>query len=90
MIYTNVSNDIHKSITEELKQAIDATPVLIIRMSDHPDDGYLYLYIAKQSNGYVAGLANTSGRKVSLYENYYGCTLKRAMEITAEKIKYCF
>lgn len=89
MVYTSVSNDIKESITNELKQSINATPVLIIRMSDHPDDDYLYLYVAKRNDGYVAGLANTS-RGVCLYENHYNCTFKSAMEITTAKIKQCF
>lgn len=87
MIYTNVTPKTHEAITKELKNAIDAEPILIVHMSDHPDDNYLYLYIAKQGNSYVAGLANASGKHIGLYENHYGLSFKRAMEITTDKIK---
>ena len=86
MIYTTVAEEIKKAITEEIATSLKAEPVMIARMSKHPDDSHLYLYVAKQKTGYVTGLANTSRRGVGLYENHYGCTFKRAMEIFAEKI----
>ena len=54
---------------------------MICRLSAHPDDHYLYLYVAKRNNNYIVGLANTSGTQVGLYENHYDCTFKEAMEI---------
>lgn len=86
MIYTNVSDEIKSAITNELAASINAEPVLITRLSNHPDDEYLYLYVAKQKNGYVTGVANTGRNGVGLYENHYGCTFKGAMEIFADKI----
>ena len=86
MIYTNVSDEIKSAITNELAASINAEPVLITRLSNHPKDDYLYLYVAKQKSDYVTGLANTSGKRVGLYENHYGCTFKRAMEIFTDKI----
>ena len=86
MIYTNVSEEIKSAITNELAASINAEPVLITRLSNHSDDEHLYLYVAKQKNDYVTGLANTSGKRVGLYENHYGCTFKRAMQIFTDKI----
>jgi hypothetical protein len=88
MSYTDITPEIKQAITDTLIDELDAKPILIIHMSNVPADDYLYLYIAEQSNGYIAGLANTSGKEVGLYENHYRCMLREAMEITASKIKY--
>ena len=87
--YTDIIPEIKQAITHALNDNINAKPILIIHMSNVPADDYLYLYIAERSSGdYVAGLANTSGKEVGLYENHYMCTFKEAMEITTEKIRY--
>lgn len=87
--FTTISTDIREAITKELKESLDAKPIMMCYLSNHPDDDYLFLYIAQEYNGsYIAGLANTSrGGQVSLYENHYGCSFKWAMEITTNKIR---
>ena len=87
--FTTIPTGIREAITKELKESIDATPILICYLSNHSEDEYLFLYIAQANDGsYIAGLANTSrDRQVGLYENHYGCSFKRAMEITTNKIK---
>ena len=87
--FTTIPTDIRESITEEIKNSLDATPIMICFLSNHPDDDYLYLYIACANYGpYIAGLANTSrGGSVMLGENHYGCSFKLAMEITTKKIR---
>lgn len=89
--FTTIYEDTRKAITDEIWNSLDATPILICRYSNHPDDDYLYLYIAQKGYGnYIAGLANTSRNgSVGLYENHYCCTFKQAMEITMDKIKDC-
>jgi hypothetical protein len=89
--FTTINEDIRKAITEEIKTSLNATPILICKYSNHPDDDYLYLYIAQKGNGtYITGLANTSrGGRVGLYENHYDCTFKYAMQVVADKIKDC-
>jgi hypothetical protein len=88
--FTTINEDIHKAIAEEIIKSLNATPVLICKDSNHPDDDYLYLYIAQTRDGYITGLANTSRKGyVGLYENHYGCTFKRALEILADKIHDC-
>ena len=87
--FTTIPTDIREAITKELKESLDATPIMVCFLSNHPDDDYLYLYIAQANDGsYIAGLANTSrSGSVSLYENHYDCSFKWAMEITADKIR---
>ena len=87
--FTTIPTDIREAITKELKESINAAPIMMCYLSNHPDDDYLFLYIAQANDGsYIAGLANTSrDRQVGLYENHYGCSFKRAMEITTNKIK---
>ena len=89
--FTTINEDIRKAITNELKESLNATPIMICYLSNHPDDDYLFLYIAQsKAEGYIAGLANTSRNGyVGLYENHYNCTFKHAMEITMDKIKDC-
>lgn len=89
--FTTINEDIRKAITKELKDSLNATPIVICKFSNHPEDDYLYLYIAQSpTDEYIAGLANTSrSYGVGLYENHYNCTFKQAMEITMDKIKDC-
>lgn len=87
--FTTIPTGIRESITEEIKNSLNAKPIMICCLSNHPEDDYLFLYIAKANDGsYIAGLANTSrSGQVSLYENHYGCSFKWAMEITTNKIR---
>jgi hypothetical protein len=89
--FTTVNVFIKAMIEEEIKASLNAIPVLICKYSNHPDDDYLYLYIAQsKTDEYIAGLANTSRNGyVGLYENHYNCTFKQAMGITMDKIKDC-
>lgn len=89
--FTTVNVFIKAMIEEEIKASLNATPVLVCKDSNHPDDDYLYLYIAKSKDDtYITGLANTSRiNSVGLYENHYNISLKRALEILADKIHDC-
>ena len=89
--FTTIHEDTRKAITDEIWNSLEATPIIICRLSNHPDDHYLYLYVAQHGyEEYIVGLANTSrGGRVGLYENHYGCSFKRALEILADKIHDC-
>jgi hypothetical protein len=88
--FTTINEDIRKAITEAIATDLNATAVFICYDSNHPDDDYLYLYIAQSRDGYITGLANTSrDNSVGLYENHYNCSFKRAIEILADKIHDC-
>lgn len=87
--FTTIPTDTREAITNELKDSLNATPIMICYLSNHPEDDYLYLYIAQANDGsYIAGLANTSrSNGVILGENHYDCSFKTAMEITTNKIR---
>lgn len=88
--FTTINAEVYKSIVKELLASLDATPVIICKGSNHPDDDYMYLYIAQSNNGYIVGLANTSRKGyVGLYENHYNCTFKMALKILMDKIHDC-
>ena len=89
--FTTISAKARIAITEAIRTDLKATTVFICKLSNHPDDDYLYLYIAQsKADEYIAGLANTSRNGyVGLYENHYNCSFKQAMEITMDKIKDC-
>ena len=89
--FTTIYEDVRKAIADEIWNSLDATPILICRQSNHPEDDYLYLYIAQRGyDEYIVGLANTSrGYGVGLYENHYACSFKTALQIIAEKIHDC-
>jgi hypothetical protein len=88
--FTTISAKARIDIMDAIRRDLNADTILICRLSNHPDDHYLYLYIAQARDGYITGLANTSrDYGVGLYENHYNCTLKQAMEIMADKIKDC-
>ena len=89
--FTTIDHKTSTDISKEILDSLNATPILICKDSNHPDDDYLYLYIAKtKDDNYITGLANTSRNgHVGLYENHYGCSFKRALEILADKIHDC-
>jgi hypothetical protein len=88
--FTTISSAIHTDIVITIQKDLNAKALFICKLSNHPEDDYLYLYIAQACDGYITGLANTSrDYGVGLYENHYNCTLKQAMEIMANKIKDC-
>lgn len=79
-------------IRQEIERALHSKMIFVCRESEHPDDNFLYRYVAyrERDNSFIAGMANTSrGDSVSLYFNHYDISLKTALEITAENLHYC-
>ena len=89
--FTTISAKARIDIMDAIRNDLNAETVFICKDSNHQDDFYLYLYIAKaKDDTYITGLANTSKNYgVGLYENHYNCTFKRALEILADKIHDC-
>ena len=88
--FTTIDSEVYVAISKEIMASLEASPILICRYSNHPEDNYLYLYIAKHNEGYITGLANTSRHNgVGLYENHYNCPFDAAMSILANKIHDC-
>lgn len=88
--FITIDGNTYINIIDEIEASLNARPVFVCRRSNHPEDSYLYLYIAQARDGYITGMANTSrGNRVGLYENHYDCSFKQAMEILADKIYDC-
>lgn len=89
--YTSISIDVYTDIEKTIRKDLDADTVFVCHSSNHPDDDYLYRYIAKRPDDkYIVGLANTSrSNGVSLYENHYELDFKTALEILAKHIHVC-
>lgn len=88
--FTTIDGKTYVDIVDEIETSLNAKVVFVCRCSNHPEDFYLYLYIAQARDGYITGMANTSrGNRVGLYENHYNCSFKQAMEILADKISDC-
>ena len=88
--FTTIDSEVYVAISKEIMASLEASPILICRQSNHPEDNYLYLYIAKSKGGYITGLANTSRHNgVGLYENHYNCPFDVAVSILANKIHDC-
>lgn len=85
-------------VPETVRSGVDSclvkngySPVFTCRLSEHPDDYYLFLVIAKyegtneyQKGAYTSWLYNASVS--GLYEGHYDLNLKEALEITAKKL----
>ena len=75
--FTTIDSEAHVAISQEIIASLGATPVIICRQSNHPEDNYLYLYIAKRNDGYITGLANTSSNKFQCAAKLCSLILKR-------------
>ena len=89
--FTTINYDTEHAIRKEIDESLNARAIIVCKCSNHPDDDYLYLYIAiAKNNTYIAGLANTSRQGyVGLYENHYNLSFKKALEILSDKIHDC-
>ena len=91
--FTTISTEIYDKIakaTEELK----CKPVLICRLTNHPEDEYLFAvigqYIKPHPFGeYCVWTANTSraANMADLFYGHYGVSFKTALQIVDDKIR---
>ena len=91
--FTTMSLEVFNNISNAV-EALDCVPIMISRLTNHPDDHYLYVVLAQYDkphpiygNSYVVWEANTSGKQTSLFYGHYGLSFKTAMEIIAEKVR---
>ena len=91
--FTTISLDeldkIHDAVDE-----LDCNVIMISRLTNHPDDHYLYVVLAQYAkphpmygNSYCVWEANTCREEASLFYGHYGVSFKTAMEIIAEKVR---
>ena len=53
--FTRIEYDTQLAIEYEIAHSLNAVPILICKYSNHPDDDYLYLYIAQsKADEYIA------------------------------------
>lgn len=85
--FTTINGKTYVDIVNEIEASLNARTVFVCRYNNHPEDSYLYLYIAQARDHYITGLANINrGHGVGLYENHYNVSFKQAMEILTDKI----
>lgn len=97
--YTENFTDISTEVTEMITKAterLDCTPVLICRLTNHPEDDYLYAVIGQYTEhhqiygrAYCVWTANVSRRAevADLHYGSYGVSFKNALKIVDEKIR---
>ena len=93
--FTNIGTDVTEMITKAV-EGLDCTPVLICRLTNHPEDDYLYAVIGQYTNphpmygkAYCVWTANVSRRaeRADLHYGSYGVSFKNALKIVDDKIR---
>ena len=95
--YTTNFTDISPEVTDKITKAteeLNCKPILICRLTNHPEDEYLYAVIGQYTKpnpfgGYCVWTANTSRstEKADLFYGHYGVSFKSAIQIVDEKIR---
>lgn len=90
--FTTITSEVYdkiKKATEEL----DCMPIMVCRLTNHPDDHYLYVVIAQYTkphpiygNAYCVWEANV-GSKASLFYGHYGLSFKVALDVVSSKVR---
>ena len=95
--YTKNFTDISTEVTEMITRAteeLNCKPILICRLTNHPEDEYLYAVIGQYTKSnpfgeYCVWTANTSRatERADLFYGSYGVSFKNALKIVDEKIR---
>ena len=93
--FTTIPAEVTDMITKATKQ-LDCTPILICRLTNHPEDDYLYAVIGQYiephsmyGKAYCVWTANTSrgAKSADLHYGSYGVSFKNALKIVDEKVR---
>ena len=91
--FTTISPEVTDKITKATEE-LNCKPILICRLTNHPEDEYLYAvigqYVKPNPFGeYCVWTANTSRstEKADLFYGHYGVSFKSAIQIVDEKIR---
>lgn len=91
--FTTISTETYDKIAKATEE-LNCKPVLICRLTNHPDDEYLYAVIGQYTNPHPFGeycvwTANTSrdAERADLFYGHYGVCFKSAIQIVDEKIR---
>ena len=97
--YTEDFTTLPAEITDMITKAVErlnCTPVLMCRLTNHPEDDYLYAVIGQYTEphqiygkAYCVWTANVSRKAESadLHYGSYGVSFKNALKIVDEKIR---
>ena len=90
--FTTITPEVREMITKATEE-LNCKPILICRLTNHPEDEYLYAvigqYIKPNPFGeYCVWTANTSRDDFAadLFYGHYGVSFKNALKIIDEKI----
>ena len=91
--FTSITLDVQDKITQAVEE-LDCTPVMICRLTNHPDDECLYVVLAQYTNNhptyeniYCVWESAVRGEQASLFYGHYGISFKTAMQIISEKVR---
>lgn len=91
--FTTITSEVYDKINKVVEE-LDCMPVMICRLTNHPEDECLYVVIAKYiknhpayENEYCVWEAAVRGETASLFYGHYGISFKTAIEITNDKIR---
>lgn len=99
MKYNEDFTTIDSEVYEKIKKATEennCTPVMVCRLTNHPDDWYLYVVVVQYINphpiygrAYCVWEANVSSPydKASLFYGHYGLSFKTAMKVMEDKVR---
>ena len=91
--FTDISTEVVDKITNAT-EALNCIPILICRLTNHPEDENLYAVIGQYikphsiyGRAYCVWTANVSTPKASLFYGSYGVSFKHALQIIDDKIR---
>lgn len=93
--FTTITAEVYDKISKATEE-LDCMPIMVCRLTNHPDDHYLYVVIAQYikqhpiyGNAYCIWEANVSGNydKASLFYGHYGLSFKTAMKVVSDKVR---
>lgn len=91
--FTTIPVEATEAITKAVEE-LDCKPILICRLTNHPEDAYLYAVIGQYTKlnpfgEYCVWTANTrrGGTVADLHYGSYGVSFKNALKIVDEKIR---
>lgn len=93
--FTTIPSDITRAIDMAVAR-LNCTPIMICRLTNHPEDDYLYAVIGQYNTphqiygkAYCVWTANVSrnAERADLHYGSYGVSFKNALKIIDEKIR---
>lgn len=88
--YTTIPEEVRSIATKEVNR-LKYSLAMIVRYSNHPEDGHLYIVMGKLKSGretYAVWTLNVSPRIVGLNSGYYDMDFKTAITALAGLVVY--